>query len=173
MFQQDWLMLLSILGYMQQSTLLERREARKKHVWPIKDSACDVLFSPKNRFLSIPVQPLVPGSQQNISSGCSLARSAHIQAYEPNRFVLNLNRKLIVHEPTTCDWISLGSIWKWEQKVWKLWHSVNSGRCGQFGSENRECVFYSRKLQTKKIQSMGWAHAVLRAILYTCNPPHH
>lgn len=94
-------MLLPVLGYMQQSTRFERGEARKEHVCRIKESLfsdCDVLFSPTNWFLSIPVLPLVPGSRQSISSGCSLTRSAHSQAYGLNRFVLNLNGKLIVHE---------------------------------------------------------------------------
>lgn len=101
MFQQDWLMLLWVLGYMQQSTLLERGEARKEHVCPIKESLfsdCDVFFSQTNWFLSVPVLPLVPCSQQSISSGCSLTCSAHSQAYGLHRFVLNLNRKLIVNE---------------------------------------------------------------------------
>lgn len=58
-------MLLSVLGYMQQSTLLERGAARKEHVCPIKESLfsdCDVLFSQTNWFLSIPVLPLIPCS---------------------------------------------------------------------------------------------------------------
>lgn len=178
MFQQDWLMLLSVLGCMLQSTLLERGVARKEHVCSIKESLfsdCDVLFSQTNWFLSIPVLPLVPCSQQSISGGCSLTRSAHSQAYELNRFILNLNQKLIVHE--------LSQLLVAES-VWKVFENENrkSGNCNiawiVTDMDNLEvrtkCVFYIRKLQTKKrIQSTGWVLAVLGAVLHTCNPPCH
>lgn len=117
------LILCSVLSSMQQSTLVERGEARKAHVWPSKESLFSdsnvLFFLPANWFLSIPVLPLAPGSQHSISDGCFLIRSAHSQASWLNRFMLNL--------ATGVDNFFL-----------------------QYGGENRECVFYSRKLQTKE-----------------------